>query len=80
MKNPTFSFATACPYDIRLTATNSGGSDDETKLHYIAVATGREPLTTVQSGVVSGDLYISSPTTYVTGVTEVTQDLYPASI
>ena len=64
-KNPTYSFDTACPYDIRLTATNSGGSDDETKLHYIAVATGREPLTTIQTGNVSGDLYFSSPTTWV---------------
>jgi len=64
-KNPTCSFDTACPYDIRLTATNSGGSDDETKLHYIAVATGREPLTTIQTGNVSGDLYFSSPTTWV---------------
>ena len=73
-KNPTFSFVTAYPYDIRLTATNGGGSDDEAKLHYIAVATGREPLTTVQSGTVSGDLYVSSPTTYATGVTEVTKN------
>ena len=62
-RNPTYSFATAGPYDIRLTATNGGGSADETKSHYIAVASGREPLGTVQSGIVSGDLYVSSPTT-----------------
>ena len=65
-KNPTYSFTTASPYDIRLIATNDGGSSSETKSHYIATATGREPLSTVQSGIVSGDLYVSSPKTWVT--------------
>jgi PKD repeat protein len=36
-QNPVYSFATAGTYDIRLTATNTGGSDDETKLGYITV-------------------------------------------
>ena len=72
-QNPSFSFAVAGPYDIRLTVTNTGGSNTATKTHYIAVATGREPLTTVQSGTVTGDLYVESPTTYATGVTEVTK-------
>ncbi len=69
-QNPTYSF-TAGPYDIRLTASNSGGSDDETKTHYIAVATGREPLVTVQSGSVTGDLHVESPLVYP--ATEVTE-------
>ena len=67
---PAQSFA-AGPYDIRLTVTNTGGSNTATKTHYIAVATGREPLITVQSGTVSGDLYVESPTTYP--ATEVTK-------
>ena len=61
VQNPTYSFSVAGPYDIRLTASNSGGSDDETKSHYIAVATGRQPLVTVQSGIVTGDLFVDSP-------------------
>ncbi|WP_226990808.1 DUF3344 domain-containing protein [Methanosarcina acetivorans] len=69
--NASYSFATAVPYDIQLTVSNSGGSDDETKLHYISVGNVREPLNTVQSGTVSGDLYISSPTTWP--ATEVNQ-------
>jgi PKD repeat protein len=72
-QNPEKEFTTARPYDVRLTVTNAGGSDDETKTHYIATANVREPLITVQSGTVSGDLYVSSPHTYATGVTEVTE-------
>lgn len=69
-QNPDFSFP-AGAYDIRLTVTNTVGSNSVTKTHYVAVATGREPLVTVQSGTVTGDLYVSSPTTYP--ATEVTQ-------
>ncbi len=36
-QNPEYSFAVAGSYDIRLTATNAGGSDDETKTGYIMV-------------------------------------------
>lgn len=72
-QNPAgISFATAGTYDIRLTATNGGGSDTETKTHVFAAANAEEPLTLVRSGTVSGDLYIESPHTYATGVTEVT--------
>jgi len=38
-QNPTATF-TAGTWAVRLTATNSGGSDDETKLAYITVAAG----------------------------------------
>jgi PKD repeat protein len=72
-QNPTYPDFVAGAYDIRLTVSNSGGSNAVTKTHYIAVATGREPLVTVQSGTVTGDLYVESPTTYATGVTEVTK-------
>lgn len=70
-QNPTFSFTTAGTYDIRLTATNAGGSNTATKTHVLSVANAEEPLTPVQSGTVSGDLYVESPTTYPN--TEVTQ-------
>ena len=74
-KNPAYSFTVAGPYDIRLTASNSGGSGVETKTHYIAVATGRQPLVTVQSGTVTGDLYINSPAVYPATETTVTSAL-----
>lgn len=58
-QNPIDSFP-AGTYDIRLTATNAGGSGTETKNTYIASSAGRLPLTTVQSGIVSGDLYVGA--------------------
>ncbi len=60
LQNPTYIFTVAGTYDIRLTATNSAGSDDETKTHLFAVSAGREPLTTIASGTVSGDLYVGA--------------------
>jgi Zn-dependent metalloprotease/uncharacterized membrane protein len=36
-QNPTITYNTAGVYDVTLTATNSGGSDSETKLGYITV-------------------------------------------
>ncbi len=69
-QNPTHYF-TPGAYDIRLIATNDAGSHSIIKTHYVSVATGREPVTTIQSGVVSGGLYVSSPNTYP--ATEVNQ-------
>jgi len=71
-QNPVHSFTTPGTYDIRLTATNAAGSDTLTRTHAVAVANAGEPLTAVRSGTVSGDLFVESPSTYATGVTEVT--------
>lgn len=61
-KNPVRIFTTAGTYDIRLTATNSGGSDIEEKTHLVAVSGGRDPLETSQgtSGTVTGNLSVQS--------------------
>lgn len=72
-QSPSFDF-NAGYYDIRLTVSNAAGSDDETKTKFIAVSAGPKRLTTVQSGTVSGDLYVgafqtipwASQTSYVT--------------
>ena len=58
-KNPTHTFA-AGVYDIRLTATNAGGSDTVTETRYISSSAGAKRLATVQSGTVSGDLYVGA--------------------
>lgn len=65
VQSPTNSFA-AGAYDIRLTATNAGGSNTVTKTQYLSVSAGAKPLTTVTSGTVSGDLYVGAfqPTPY----------------
>ena len=47
-------------YDIRLTVINPAGSDEETKINYIAVSAGPKRLTTVTSGIVSGDLSVGA--------------------
>jgi PKD repeat protein len=57
-QNPSSISFPAGTYDIRLTATNAGGSGTEIKTTYIASSAGRLPLTTVTSGMVSGDLYV----------------------
>jgi PKD repeat protein len=59
-QSPTQSFSTPGTYDIRLTVTKGAMSDDETKTHLFAVSGGREPLVTVASGTVSGDLYMGA--------------------
>ena len=61
-QSPTYSFTTPGTFDIRLTATNGGGSGVETKTHFIAVSGGRDPLDTAQgtSGTVTGDLSVQS--------------------
>jgi len=60
VQNPSHEFTGAGTYDIRLTATNAGGSNTVTKTHVFAAALEHDYLTTVQSGTVSGDLFISS--------------------
>ncbi|HRU80427.1 MAG TPA: DUF3344 domain-containing protein [Methanolinea sp.] len=60
VQSPTQSFSTPGTYDIRLTVSKGAMSDDETKTHLFAVSGGREPLTTVASGTVSGDLYVGA--------------------
>lgn len=58
-QNPGHSFA-AGAYDIRLTATNGDGSNTVTKTQYISSSAGPKRLETVQSGTVSGDLYVGA--------------------
>lgn len=58
-QTPTYSFA-AGAYDIRLTATNGGGSNSLIKTQFISSSAGAKHLTTVQSGTVSGDLYVGA--------------------
>ncbi len=58
-QNPTYSFP-AGAYDIRLTATNGGGSGSVTKTQFLSVSAGPKRLTTIQSGTVSGDLYVGA--------------------
>ena len=63
-KNPVYTFNTPGAYDIRLTVSNAGGSSTATKTHFVDAAFTRDPLVTVASGTVSGDLYLSSPTVW----------------
>ncbi len=58
-QNPTQDF-NAGYYDIRLTVSNAAGNDEEIKENYIHVSPGPLPLETVQSGTVSGDLYVGA--------------------
>ena len=44
MQNPVHTYASAGTYSVTLTATNSAGSDEETKTGYITVTTGVIPL------------------------------------
>ena len=71
VKNPSYTFTTPGAYDIRLTATNGGGSSTATKTHFVAVAFERDPLGTITSGTVSGDLYFVSTSPWP--ATEATQ-------
>lgn len=59
-QNATVDFNTPGTYDIRLNATNTGGSGVATKTHFLAVSGGREPLTTVKIGTVTGNLSVQS--------------------
>ena len=62
----SISFATAGTYDIRLTASNGGGSNTVTKTHVFSAANAHDYLTTVQSGTVSGDLFTDSVSPWAT--------------
>jgi len=60
-QNPTgIEFSSLGTYDIRLTVSNSGGSDVKTLYHQFSVGTANDRLTTVGSGTVSGDLFVDS--------------------
>ncbi|MFA5296229.1 MAG: PKD domain-containing protein [Methanoregulaceae archaeon] len=72
-QNPTgIVFNEAGTYDIRLTVSNGVDTDTVARTHVFAAANAAEPLALVRSGSVSGGLYVESPHTYATGVTEVT--------
>ena len=63
-QNPSYAYSTAGTYTVKLTATNSGGTDDEVKSGYIVVSNPlltpvqeiRQMTATVQSLVISGVL------------------------
>ncbi|WP_449405392.1 PKD domain-containing protein [Methanolacinia paynteri] len=62
-QNPVHTYLSAGKYDVNLTVTGSDGTDSLVKEDYISVEaiTGSSlPLTTEQSGTVSGDLYVGS--------------------
>jgi PKD repeat protein len=60
-QNPTgIVFSEAGTYDIRLTVSNTAGSDTATIVHAFTAGNLHDYLTTVQSGTVSGDLFIDS--------------------
>ncbi len=71
-QNPTgIVFSTPGTYDIRLTVSNSGGSDTKTKTHVFSAAKATDPLVTVGSGTVSGDLYMNSVSPFTATATQV---------
>ncbi|AGB01873.1 DUF2341 domain-containing protein [Methanoregula formicica] len=59
-QNPIYIFSSAGRYTVNLTVTNASGSSTLIKPNLIAVSAGPDPLTTVTSGTVSGDLYVNS--------------------
>ncbi len=72
-QNPTITYNTAGTYDVSLTATNSAGSDSETKVDYITVTAPQPPVaaftgspTTVSVGgtVAFTDQSTNSPTSW----------------
>lgn len=63
-------FSNPGTYDIRLTVSNSGGSDTKTKTHVFSAAKASDPLVTVASGVVSGDLYMHSVSPFTATATQ----------
>ena len=66
-QNPTnIMFSDAGTYDIRLTVTNSGGSSNKTIAHAFAAGKLHDYLTTINSGIVSGDLYVNSQSPAIT--------------
>ena len=62
-QNPVHTYLSAGTYDVNLTVTGSEGTDSLIKEDYIsveAISGSSLPLTTEQSGTVSGDLYVGS--------------------
>jgi len=53
-QNPSHTYTTAGTYTVKLIATNSGGSDDETKTAYIIVSAPAAPVAAFTSDVQSG--------------------------
>ncbi|MDD1703570.1 MAG: DUF2341 domain-containing protein, partial [Methanoregula sp.] len=70
-QNPSYSFASGV-YDIRLTATNGDGSGGVTKIQYLSSSGGPKRLATVQSGTVSGDLYVGAYQSWSNQTTRIT--------
>ncbi len=53
-QNPTHTYNSVGTYSVKLTATNAGGSDDETKLDYIVVAALPAPVANFYADTTSG--------------------------
>ena len=58
-------------YDIRLTVSNAGESDTKTVTHVFSAAIASDPLVTVESGTVSGDLYMNAVSPWTTSATQI---------
>ena len=59
-QNPLYMYASAGTYSVNLTVTGPGGSNMLARTDYVAVSGGKLPLTTQQSGTVSGGLYVGA--------------------
>ena len=73
-RNATYTFETGA-YDIRLTVSNADGNDTATETQYISSSAGAKRLATVQSGTVSGDLYVGAGGGFGSGTSETTNTL-----
>ncbi|MFA5415393.1 MAG: PKD domain-containing protein, partial [Methanoregula sp.] len=63
VQNPAYNYTNAGKYSVNLTATNAEGTNSTVKSGYITVnivSAASLPLTTEQTGTVSGDLYVGS--------------------
>jgi PKD repeat protein len=63
-------FATPGTYDIRLTATNGGGSNTVTKTHVFSAGTTHDYLTTVSMGDINGDVYVNTVSPFTASATQ----------
>lgn len=69
-QNPSHDFSDAGTYDIRLTAGNAAGNSTRVRTHALAAATARDLLTTVETGTVSGDLYVNTVSPFTNTTTQ----------
>jgi PKD repeat protein len=70
-QNPTgIVFSNPGTYDIRLTVSNSVGSNTKTVTHAFSAAMEHDYLITVGSGTVSGDLFVDSVSPWTTSATQ----------